>query len=509
MSRPACFIVPLFLLACTSDLVVPPEPETGVGATDPATDTTAATPPPPSTNCTLAFNPVGPDAPGGAVLFGVSPAGRITPEKRAVTVTASGCVSLPERARIAVALDSELAEWTVVDCETVSVYMVCGEVTPFAAGQTAMTATIGESGQPPIDSTSVAVVMNRVPWRKDRCEPGNNLSQLCRMVSLEFAVGETVQLDLDEYMEDADADSLIYAVDALNGQPLLRVADVSFNGSVMSLTGIAEGNASFSISVNDGWADFGWGLGPVQVGCPGLEEVAGYGTGRIVVTEGDAPVRLSECDSHMLDAALAYWERVLAADHRGVVVTLRDPGDNWLSSAWGSGSGPTDAPNGAFAVGRELGLLTSPAQYYDIIRHELAHVLGIGSGLKWWNLLRNRFTGDYANPPDTYFAGELAYQAFVEMGGKDFYQSEGVPVANGSPSNVQANTHWRSEIIDNDVMVSCDDVAAHYTEGNECGEIAPVSTITLGALADMGWIVDMNMAEPGTRTGCFRSCRDW
>ena len=107
------------------------------------------------------------------------------------------------------------------------------------------------------------------------------------------------------------------------------------------------------------------------------------------------------------------------------------------------------------------------------------------------------------------FGDGLLYSAFLDLGGGDFYESEGVPVANGAPSNVQANTHWRSEIIDNEIMVGCDDVYAHFTEGAECGEVTPVSAITLGALADMGWIVDMGMAEPGTRTGCFRSCRDW
>ena len=447
-------------------------------------------------SCIISFEAVGKVVASGAVLFSVSPAGRITPKKRAVTVTAAGCGSLPGGAHLAVALDSELAEWTVMDCETVNAFQVCGEVTPSAPGRTTLTATVG---QPPRDSASVDVVMNRVPWRKNRCEPEDQ-SQLCLLLSLEFDVGETVQLDLDDYMGDEDADSLIYAVDPLNGHSLLRLAEVTFNGPIMSLTGIAEGYASFSITVNDGWDDFGWGLGPVQVGCPGLAEVAGTGTGRIVVKQGETPPRMSECDSLMFDAAVAYWERVLTADDRAVVVTLKDPGDNWISSAWGSGSGPTDAPSGAIGIGRDLGMLTPPYSFYNMARHELAHVLGIGSGREWWSRLRNPFdASDYDNPPDTHFSGELAYRAFLDMGGGDFYEIEGVPVANGrSPFRVQPNTHWQQHVIDTEVMVGCRD---HMPEDPPCPDVMPVSTITLAALADMGWVVDMSLAEPGTRIG--------
>ena len=174
----------------------------------------------------------------------------------------------------------------------------------------------------------------------------------------------------------------------------------------------------------------------------------------------------------------------------------------------GGGTGPTDNPSGHICLG-EIYVESLPlSRTYDTFRHELLHALGFGTGQFWQEMLRNPFTGDRDNPPDTYFVGENAYRAFLELGGGVFYATEGVPVANGSPTNVQPNSHWRSAIIDNDVMVGCDDVAAYY-DNLECGDVPPVSKITLGALADMGWIVDMDMAEAGTRTGCFRECRGW
>ncbi len=495
MFRSLPFLLPV-VVGCVSDHVTAPAAsEDGQTSVDHTL--------PPAANCTVTVTPDVSrmrSGPGGTVLFRVMPSGRISPERTAVTASVR-CRESPAAASLAVTLAGEVAEWEAMECEARETVQACGEIVPLTHGRTMLTATFAAPGKPPFAADSVPVVMNRTPRRKNRCEPGNH-SQLCRLVSLEFAVGERVQLDLNDYMEDADHDSLTYAVDALNGHSLLRIAEVTIAGSLMSLTGIAEGNGRFTISVNDGWEDFGWGLGPVQVGCPGLSSWAGEGTGRIKLFPVGTLPRLSACDVQVLDAAVAYWERVLAGDDRTVVVTLSDAGDDRLSSAWGTGTGPTDQPGGAVAFGRDLGLVTRPARFYNIARHELAHALGIGSGREWWTRLRNRFDGDRDNPPDTHFVGERAYRAFREMGGGDFYESEGVPVANGRvPSRVQPNTHWQQHVIDTELMVDCRD---HLPEDPPCPDVMPVSPITLAALADMGWIVDMSLAEPGARIGDWR-----
>ena len=482
-------LVLLLLAACSDD--------PGPGITLPPTLPPPAPPTPqPPTSCSIAFDP-------DTVLFRVFPSGRIRPEKMAVAVLARCTSAPPTSVSLGVTLESEAAEWSAVECETAGTLRVCGEIAPLTHGRTSLAATLGAAGRPPMETAATPVVMNRIPWQANRCAP-DSPSQLCRLLSLEFAVGETVQIDLNDYLEDADGDRLAFQLDPLDSGDLVRVAEVTFNESLVELRGIAEGYASFSVTVDDGWHGSDLGLGHVQVGCPGLDELGGEGTGRlvVVVSPGETPPRLSDCDARIFDAAIAYWERVLAEDGRTVAILLNDAGESWISSAYASGSGPTDSPMGSIAIGRNLGLLSRPDDFYNTVRHELAHVLGIGAGREWWDRLRNRFAGDASNPPDTHFVGELAYQAFLDLGGGDFYETEGVPVANGAqPTRVQPNSHWQQHVIDTELMVGCRD---HVTGEPPCPLVMPVSTITLAALADMGWIVDMSLAEPGTRIGDWR-----
>ena len=85
---------------------------------------------------------------------------------------------------------------------------------------------------------------------------------------------------------------------------------------------------------------------------------------------------------------------------------------------------------------------------------------------------------------DTHFPGPNAVAAFDEAGGSG-YGGGKVPVMN-NPFRRGADQHWRS--------VVCGEIMSYY----ECGDRRVVSAITLGALADFGWIVDMSVAEEYT-----------
>ncbi len=125
---------------------------------------------------------------------------------------------------------------------------------------------------------------------------------------------------------------------------------------------------------------------------------------------------------------------------------------------------------------------------YEVMLHELGHVFGIGT---YW------YAGDVqvVNLPsstrrvDTHFPGPNAVAAFDAAGGSG-YSGGKVPVTNDPAEDADAGGHWRS--------VVCGEI---MTRGN-CPplelELNFVSAITLGAIADFGWIVDMSVAEEFT-----------
>ena len=107
----------------------------------------------------------------------------------------------------------------------------------------------------------------------------------------------------------------------------------------------------------------------------------------------------------------------------------------------------------------------------DTALHEIGHILGIGS--LWYN------SGFYQNPPngDEHFNGPLAIAAFNDVGGGS-YTGAKVPVAK------MDGGHWRYSVLSGELM-------------SPAGGFA-LSAITLQALADLGWVVDVTQADPYT-----------
>ena len=121
---------------------------------------------------------------------------------------------------------------------------------------------------------------------------------------------------------------------------------------------------------------------------------------------------------------------------------------------------------------------------YETMLHELAHAFGIGT--YWW------YSGvvQVVNLPsgggtrDTHFPGPNAVAAFDEAGGSGYLGGK-VPLTN-YPDDTGG--HWRA--------VLCGEI---MTRGYcPVTELNFVSAITLAALADFGWVVDMSVAEDYT-----------
>ena len=104
--------------------------------------------------------------------------------------------------------------------------------------------------------------------------------------------------------------------------------------------------------------------------------------------------------------------------------------------------------------------------------HEMGHVLGIGT--IWDDFIQN----PSGNP---HFTGPLAIAAFNAAGGRD-YAGAKVPVEH------TVLGHWRAPVLEGELMVSD-------------GSGPALSAITIQALADLGWVVDVTQADAYTLPG--------
>ncbi len=114
----------------------------------------------------------------------------------------------------------------------------------------------------------------------------------------------------------------------------------------------------------------------------------------------------------------------------------------------------------------------------DIARHEIGHALGFGT--LWTDL--SLLGGSVST--QLYFAGGSARNLFAASGGAAF---RGVPVPvemNGGAGT--AGGHWRSAVFGPELMIG--EVDYRYT--------MPLSRVTVASLADLGYKVNVNAADP-------------
>jgi len=114
----------------------------------------------------------------------------------------------------------------------------------------------------------------------------------------------------------------------------------------------------------------------------------------------------------------------------------------------------------------------------NVLAHEFAHALGFGAALP------AIAPSLMAAGSDAAFTGSGAREAFGVLGGRRW---TGVPVPFETTPGLGSMGHWRRAALAGEVMtatLTAIDVRA------------PISAITLGALADLGYRVDLAAAEP-------------
>lgn len=117
-------------------------------------------------------------------------------------------------------------------------------------------------------------------------------------------------------------------------------------------------------------------------------------------------------------------------------------------------------------------------QLEQIATHEVGHVLGIGTADGWD---ANANTSD---PVDPFFTGTNALNAFEDDLDGQAYLSDGVPLANTGGQGT-AGAHWRERNFTTELMTGTIDPVD-----------MPLSVVSLAALEDFGYEVDLATADP-------------
>jgi hypothetical protein len=128
-----------------------------------------------------------------------------------------------------------------------------------------------------------------------------------------------------------------------------------------------------------------------------------------------------------------------------------------------------------------------------LILHEMAHVIGFGSLWPTDSLLADPSLPP-ANGTDPHFIGPQAITAFNGIGGSG-YTGAKVPVEDSGGEGTQ-DGHWREAVFSNELMTGFIDIGQN-----------PLSVVTVASLADEGYTVNLDGADPYSLMLSLRASR--
>ncbi|WP_198000954.1 Calx-beta domain-containing protein [Gimesia fumaroli] len=191
--------------------------------------------------------------------------------------------------------------------------------------------------------------------------------------------------------------------------------------------------------------------------------------------------------------AAARWSEIILGDVPDVmvagfglvddlVIEASAPFIDGVGGILGS-AGPRTVRNGSFIPASgvmrfdsaDIAALEASGQLVDVILHEMGHVIGIGTIWQSLGLVIDLGT------TDPRFVGPEAIAQYNALLGRSVVD---VPVANTGGGGT-FGSHWRESDLDNELMTG-------YLNS---GVANPISTITIGSLADLGYVVNLNAAD--------------
>lgn len=127
----------------------------------------------------------------------------------------------------------------------------------------------------------------------------------------------------------------------------------------------------------------------------------------------------------------------------------------------------------------DLALLEQGGRLQGVVLHEMGHVLGIGT---LWNHLLSSDASACASATRVQYGGRYALHEYRLLGGP----LAGVPVEDQHSVGTKCG-HWKEDVFQTELMTGFAS-AGHM----------PLSRLTLGALADLGYRVNLALADPYT-----------
>jgi hypothetical protein len=275
-------------------------------------------------------------------------------------------------------------------------------------------------------------------------------------------------------------------------------------GGVNTLTATATGptlagNPVTFVATRDPAA--GFNINIRYFGTPSADQLLAFAQAEIrwesLITGDLANVQITVEDGQCGDNAPALDETI---DDLVIFATLQ-PIDGPLGTLGAAGPCFVRITGGLTVVGRmffdvaDLELLESNNLLDEVILHEMGHVLGFGTLWEDQELLADKAL---ATPPglDPHFTGAQAIDAFDAAGGND-YTGGKVPVEDTNGEGT-ADSHWRETVFGRELMTGFVDA----------GVVNPLSKITIASLADMGYTVNLNGADPYTLSPGVRIAED-
>ena len=322
-------------------------------------------------------------------------------------------------------------------------------------------------------------------------------------------VGEVgATLELGEHFRDPDDDRLTYSARSSDSS----VAVARIQGDVLEIVAVDEGRSQVLVTATDPDGLSATLVVDVRVGA----EQSGYSID-VAVADGLAPALIEA-----LEEAAARWQEIVKSTRDRDVVwgggvgprcgsqpyeRIPFRGAGWrgglvirFGSAWHDRVGGQLAK---MAVCRAVGAITSVPLRPTIVNLEIdmadvaaweekgelttlaMHVIGhaLGFGIMWDDagLLRDEYG-------DAHFAGPRAVSAFDAAGGNEYSGGAKVPVEILREQFSLAGIHWRESVLGVELM----------TGVLTPGVLNPLSAITIASLADLGYEVDLSLAEAFT-----------